>query len=129
MKNLTSKILLPILLIFTFFSCSSDDDNLNTELIGTWTWTETSGGIAGTTENPQTTGDQRSIKFTNTVVKRYLNGNLESEMNYELEEIENSKIQIIYSDSNITQTVIIEDNILILRDGCADCYQYDYTRN
>jgi len=129
MKNLILKKIVLLLLIFTITSCSSDDNYLNNKLIGSWTWTETSGGLAGTTENPQTTGHQRSIEFTNTIVKRYLDGNLESEMSYELEEIDNSRIQIIYSDREINQTFVIEYNILILYDRCDDCSQFNYVKN
>jgi hypothetical protein len=33
------------------------------DIIGAWTWTESTGGIAGVTKNPETSGESWSIEF------------------------------------------------------------------
>jgi hypothetical protein len=50
-----------------FASCSVEssvkDSNTNS-IIGTWTWQKSSGGIAGTTQTPESTGVQEKLVFT-----------------------------------------------------------------
>jgi hypothetical protein len=70
----------------TFLNCSNDDDNTQeSQLAGTWNWVESSGGIDGRTETPNSTGNSMKIEISNNSIKRYLNGNLESELNYSTE--------------------------------------------
>lgn len=52
-----------IILIVAFMACSGSDTENNENIIGTWNWYETSGGIGGIVETPQTTGETRKVVF------------------------------------------------------------------
>jgi len=52
-----------ILLFLVFMACSDSDKENNESIIGTWNWYETSGGIGGIIETPQTTGETRKVVF------------------------------------------------------------------
>lgn len=74
MKMKTVKFFLIILLLFAFIACSDSDTENNESIIGTWTWYETSGGIGGIVETPQTTGENRKVVFQeNGDVTFYIN--------------------------------------------------------
>jgi len=78
-------------IIFTFIlialmGCSdSDNSDLRSQLNGKWKWIESSGGIDGRTETPESSGNSVTIEFTRTTVKTFINGNLKSEVNYEIQ--------------------------------------------
>ncbi|MFV9552579.1 hypothetical protein [Algibacter sp. PT7-4] len=115
----------------TFLNCSNNDDNSQElQLIGTWNWVESSGGIDGRTETPTSTGNSMKIEISSNSVKRYLNGNLESELTYstEFEEYNGEQwLKIIY-ENEWEQHVDLNTDYLILYDRCSDCFQYEYVR-
>ncbi len=62
-----------ISIIILFLGCSEEDDTtIQSQLIGKWKWVESSGGIAGTTENPQSTGKDITVEFTSNTKKLLL---------------------------------------------------------
>ena len=54
-----------ILLFLSLMACSDSDTDDNENIVSTWNWYETSGGIGGITETPQTTGETRKVVFQN----------------------------------------------------------------
>ena len=78
MKN----YLRPFLLVIVFVSCSNNDDDIDNQLVGSWNWLESSGGIAGTTETPQSTGETRKLEISTDLIKSYKNGDLIFKTNY-----------------------------------------------
>ena len=50
--------------------CTNQDEK--PDIIGSWTWVESSGGFAGKTINPETTGDSISIVFTKKKYKYFI---------------------------------------------------------
>ena len=128
MKNLILTFCISTILIL---SCDQNDDiSQELRLIGTWNWVESSGGIDGRTETPISTGNTMKIEFSSNSVKRYLNGILESELNYstEFEEYNGEQwLKIIY-ENGWEQHVDLNVDYLILYDRCSDCFQYEYTR-
>ncbi|NJO88248.1 MAG: hypothetical protein HC831_04200 [Chloroflexia bacterium] len=65
MKN----IYLVFAFIGLFMSYSKNaKTQVQTEIIGRWTWVETSGGFAGGITTPETTGNQITIEFTRVVI-------------------------------------------------------------
>lgn len=117
----------------TLLGCSNDDDEIrDAELVGNWNWIEASGGIDGITETPKSTGNTILLEISNSTVKKYVNGNLESERNYSTEVRESlifgeSKNMIIYQNG-INQTILLTEDNLTLYDECNDCYQNEYSR-
>lgn len=119
-------------------SCSKDDgksiaaESSTAKLIGNWNWTASSGGIDGITHTPESTGNTILLEVSNNTVKKYVNGNLESERNYSTE----TGISIIFGEpkemmiyeSGINQTIVLTENNLVLYDECYDCFQNEYTK-
>jgi hypothetical protein len=102
------------------------------QLLGTWTWLESSGGFAGKTETPETTGNIISITFSKDKYTKYLNGELNSEMTYKIEKgssirTEDDTYLIIYENGR-KQSIELIENKLILYDECHDCYQNEYIK-
>jgi hypothetical protein len=85
MKTLNFIKSLGFLFLLTItMSCSDNDDTADKNLIGTWSWVSSSGGIAGTIDTPATTGKNIDLKFTNDgKYFYYTNGNLSSEGTYQ----------------------------------------------
>tara|TARA_B110000967_G_C18572203_1_gene405449 strand:+ start:152 stop:538 length:387 start_codon:yes stop_codon:yes gene_type:complete len=115
----------------TFLNCSNDDDNTQqSQLAGTWYWVESSGGIDGRTETPNSTGNSMKIEITNNSIKRYLNENLESELNYstEFEEYNGEQWLKVTYENGQEQHAGLNVDYLILYERCSDCFQYEYVR-
>jgi hypothetical protein len=125
------KYILFLFIGITFLSCSSDDDNTqDSQLAGTWNWVESSGGIDGRTETPNSTGNSMKIEISNNSIKRYLNGNLESELNYstEFEEYNGEQWLKVTYENGQEQHADLNVDYLILYDRCSDCFQDEYVR-
>ncbi len=128
------KICLILLFIVLFFSCSDNNDGqlVVSEIIGSWDWIESTGGIDGRTETPASTGNQIVLEFTAGSYKKYLNGDLEEEMTYKLEEGESmifgKKTVLIIYQNGWKQSIEYCDSKLILHDECSDCFRNEYTK-
>ncbi|WP_372639786.1 hypothetical protein [Ancylomarina sp.] len=128
------RVILILLFFGLFFSCSDDDDGqlFDAEIIGRWDWVESTGGIDGRTDTPASTGNQIVIEFRAGSYKKYVNGELEEEMTYKLEEGESMifgkmAVMIIYQNG-WKQSIERCDSKLILHDECLDCFRNEYTR-
>lgn len=128
------KWVLILLLASISINCSNDDeDNLMEQLIGKWKWVESSGGIQGEILNPPTTGENRHIVITSDKIKYYTNGTLTSEFGYYLQKgasiwTTEEAILMIYENDR-TQSIVLNENKLILYDECNDCYQNEYIKD
>jgi hypothetical protein len=76
-------------ILLVFASCTDDIPAPN-ELIGKWNWVSSTGGIAGSTYTPETTGETIILEFTtDSVYKQFRNDSL----------IVDCKFSIIQSES------------------------------
>jgi len=124
-------LMITILAVILLTGCSKDTDEGN-DLLGNWKWVETSGGMDGTIESPQTTGDDILLQITESSIRRYVNGDLESDMTYTLqtgESIRGGQQEIITYENEWKQSVERSGNQLILYDECFDCYQHEYIKD
>ena len=128
MKNF---ILLAIIGL-TILGCSKDDDNSKINLIGNWNWERSSGGIAGTTESPQSTGQSRKLIISSDSIKGYLNGNLNFKTRYTIENGEslifNEPREMIIQENGFRQILNLTGNRLILIGDCNDCFIDEYIK-
>ena len=122
-----------LLFILTFSSCSKDDKpQISSGIFGKWIWTQSSGGIAGVIETPETSGNQVAIEFSTNTCKKYINGNLDIELTYKIEtgnsirKIEET--DLIIFENGWKQSIELVGNKLILYDECFDCFQNEYIR-
>jgi len=126
-------IVLILFIIASVSDCSKNDDpKITAELLGKWNWIESSGGFAGKTETPATTGNSITIEFTREKYIKYVNGLAEQEMTYQIEKGKSIRktedsFLILYENGR-KQSIEIIDNKLILFDECHDCYQNEYVK-
>ncbi len=102
-QNIAKRLIIVSVLSFTLLtSCHKDKLEAN-DLIGKWNWLSSSGGIAGTTYTPESTGDVVVIEFTpDSVFRRYLNDSLIIESTFSIRSSES-----IY-DHNPTQILVFD---------------------
>lgn len=127
------KTALIIIILFSFISCSNNNEELvdNTDLIGKWNWTSTNGGIFGhINETPTPLSKTIQIVFSKDYKFSILeNGKETSKGNYTLESTEKSGERKISYTGNYkkTQGVVLNgiyyfygNQELIISDGFAD---------
>ncbi len=127
------KTVIFIVILIAFMGCSSSDNSeLKSQLIGKWKWIESSGGIDGRTVTPESTGNAVTIEFTRTIMKTFVNGNLESEINYEIQVGRSirttQKTDLIVFENGTIQSVLLAGNSLVLFEECYDCFQHNYLK-
>ena len=121
-------------ILITLIGCTKEGDiNLSSQLVGKWKWIESSGGIDGRTETPASTGNAVTIEITRTTIKTFINGKLESEMNYEIQSGSSirttEKTDLIVYENGTIHSVLIEGNSLVLFEECYDCFQQNYLKD
>jgi len=127
-----------VLFFITIFLLGcSNDDNGNTpdtaqQLIGNWVWVQSTGGIAGVTNTPESTGNNRRIEITSTLVSNFLNGELQSESAYAITTEESMILEGTYEmlvyENDFKQSIVLNGNVLFLYDECNDCFMNEYRR-
>lgn len=127
------KIFLYLLILGTLASCSKKDNfQASTDLLGTWNWVKSTGGISGTVETPESTGNQITLEITEDTYKKFVNGNLEIEQSYVIVKGQSiwtpviSDLIILEDDSKLS--VDISGDKLILYEECYDCFQNEYIK-
>ncbi len=133
MKKVVLIFALIFALILAITSCSKDIKTSNgSALNGKWNWVESSGGLAGKTETPATTGKVITIEISNGIIKYFENG-VQTVSDSFTTKIQNSirgenKNMIIYKSGRPNQSFELNEKQLILFDECYDCYQSNYSK-
>jgi len=126
------KYILLIFVGFSIWSCSVNDEKTTSEIIGTWNWTGSSGGITGTTETPESTGDERKLEISKDSIKSYLNGELNLKTKYTVEIREsllfNEPRKMIISGNGFNQIIDFNVDTLVLSGDCNDCFTSEYKK-
>ena len=102
-------------------------------LEGEWTWVESSGGIAGGTRTPASTGETMSLRFLGTdSVEVMRNGALQGATTYQLRSSGVGATTLIDYRQAIfgfdSQQLSLTLGVLLLIDGCCDGYAYRFER-
>jgi len=129
-----------VLLLFLFVllaSCSSENSNVTAskKLEGKWNWIQSTGGIAGTTNTPQSSNQVIYIEFSGNSFKKYINGKLSADHTFIIKtdkSIFGGERQMIVNDNPITyfppMSYEIDGNKLSLSEECYDCFGSQYER-
>lgn len=125
-------ILISILSLSCSVESSVGDLNSNS-VIGTWTWQKSVGGIAGSTETPESTGIQKKIVFTNEGKVMVYNNNVEiTNTTYEIKKgtsiFDEKERSLIVFDGMTYVVQFIDAHNLTIADNFADGYSSDYKR-
>ena len=130
------KLVIPFILSFLLLVSCSDKVLLESnEIIGTWNWASSSGGIAGVTYTPESTGENIVLEFTpDSIYREYKNDTLVVETEFSIIISESIYVQdstkIITFDPGIIPRSIVFDspNDLTLRDEVYDGFINHYRR-
>lgn len=105
----------------------------NNEIVGKWNLTAASGGINSNSSTPQSTGKTIKLDITNNKIKTFENGALLSESNYYIQfgtSIYGGVQKLIMLENNPNESFYLSDNNqkLVIKEECFDCYQKTYSR-
>lgn len=127
-----------VLALLTFFaSCSKEDYPQNCIddicIDGEWEWIESYGSIAGLTITPETENQTRKLIITETNYQEFVNNELKVDLEYEY--VKSDELSTFSTDSLILKlagsnwySVFEENENLILREPCFDCWDHTYIR-
>ncbi|MCZ6916272.1 MAG: hypothetical protein O7I93_05815 [Gemmatimonadetes bacterium] len=135
--------LLAVLLIWIVPNgCASDptgaQEQLPESLFGTWSWMRATGGIAGVTLTPESTGYTRVLRFTPpNRVELFRNGEPERDTTFEIitlveDGVAGSSFGLRFDQPLMdfaTQRIdFTEEGDLVLTDPCCDGFSYEWRR-
>ena len=127
------KIIFLLMALSSLLSCSTTTNHDSADqIMGEWVWIESSGGLAGTTETPESTEKEIWLQISNNSIKQFINGTLESDRTYKIERRESVifgdlRDMIIYGNG-FRQIFSTTGNKLILTGDCNDCFQSEFVR-
>ena len=126
------KVFIICFLSFISVSCTNDDDsNTSVNLVGTWEWIQSTGGITGSTLTPASTGMTMQLEISNTTIRSITDGTLVSENTYTIETRETmfgNVQEVLVVGDGIGQIIFLEGNTLELIGDCSDCFTSEYLR-
>ena len=127
------KYLFILLLAGILLNCSEDDDTIDEKQVtGHWIWIKSTGGIDGRTETTASTGNTIKLEITKKSVKRYVNGDLVSDLGYTLQTMESGlfgkPMDMIRYENGSDQVIERNQEQLIFTDDCFDCFQHVYIK-
>ncbi|TDD96172.1 hypothetical protein [Flavobacterium cellulosilyticum] len=126
--------LLFLLLILTSCTDQNDSNNEGNSLSATWVWVSSSGGIAGVTNTPKSTGNSIELIMTSDFnYTIYTNGSITSQGTYKMSTqkcIHDNTIKNSLIFSNNTEMTIEKINPIniLLSDDYYDGFDNLYTR-
>ena len=127
------KTFFALIIIAILSSCTKKDDiDVASEILGTWTWVKSTGGVSGNTETPESTGKEITLEVTEDTYKRYVDGDLEIELSYFL--VNGRSIwtpvitDLLVFEDDSKQSVEMSTDKLSLYEECYDCYVHEYIR-
>ncbi len=123
------------LLVLVFISLlSCKETTVEPAIVGWWTWKQSVGGIAGTTETPASTGKNKSIEFRADHTVRWYEGSTQVRqstytLTKEKSSISGKEVDMLtFADQTIKQSYAINNNTLTLEEECIDCYNITYDK-
>ena len=128
------KLALITLLGFIFFSCEKAALNETDSILGKWNWKTTSGGIAGFTDTPESTGKKIRIEFTSdSIYKLYLNDTLKVACSFHtFSDRSDSQLKdnliLFENKTTFDHYSVINYNTLFLSDKMDDGYTSEFVR-
>lgn len=107
--------------------------SIPTGVLGTWSWIESSGGIAGMTLTPESTGDSITLRFVADRAQLVRNGIVERTVGFTTGGgTDRASLEIRYDEPLMgfeTQTATFpSDSVLVLTDPCCDGFVSRYVR-
>lgn len=109
------------------------NESFENEIIGTWEWVQSSGGIGGSVYTPEDVGETRSLIIFNTKIESYINGEKAFEELYSTLITKcmsgDSCNMIIYDENSmIEQEYQVDGDRLVLIDQLYDGFVNEYKR-
>jgi hypothetical protein len=138
MKRMVFKLLWVVVIVGIVFpaGCKKTSTNLPTSQIAyMWEWTQSTGGLAGVIQTPQSEGYTQATDFDdNGQYTKYRDNAIIASGAYsltrnvsQLDGIEYD--MVVFNDGTAPQAILsVSDNQLVLREECFDCFTHTYRR-
>jgi len=131
-KKIMKKFFIFLLLTVLTISCSTMKNNSSQAHIGEWVLIQRSGGIMGRTTSFDADKKEQVLIISPKTISIIEKGQKRSERTYTIEKgavIESSEPQnILKTNQLMSQSINIENEQLILKGQCADCFTEVYQR-
>jgi len=102
------------------------------QILGSWDWEESSGGIAGTTITPESAGYTMTLEFTGSGEVEMVRGDVVASSGYRIVLTDDGNAERIVYDVSLlgfdTQEVTFVAGRLVLTDPCCDGFSYRFVR-
>ncbi len=121
------KILIPLLILMT---AGCKDDAPESGLVGEWQWAQSSGGFAGVTYTPASTGETRTLVITADSLIFRTDGQRTLALKYRTvmqSSIYSTEETLQLETPGVVNFTVELDGDLILKDECFDCFVHRYT--
>jgi hypothetical protein len=126
------KLLLLLIAGLMIGSCSTDKNVPEYQaILGKWNWIDSTGGIAGMTLTPKSTGKTIQLEISKTIIKKFVDGKLESSQTYKIEigpSIFGGEKPMIVYENDSKSSFEIKNNQLFLNEECNDCFLSKYEK-
>ncbi len=126
-----------VVMVGVFFhpGCKKTGSSSLSQICHNWEWIQSAGGIGGVVQTPQSEGYTQSIVFDEEgIYTKYQDNTVVRSGTYniiravsELDDIEYD--MVVFDDGSQPQAVtLLNDNELVLREECFDCFTHTYRR-
>ena len=126
------KYIIPLFLLSTIFACgTSSNGPKKPKIEGNWRWTKTTGGFAGTTTTPESTGKQIHLQITKDSIFTYTDGELQRAIPYNLQlgkVIESQKMEWLIHNGEHKTSIYRKDSLLLMNEQCYDCFNQTFVK-
>jgi len=126
------------LALFLLISSACDDSTLDVKrdtILGRWNWQQSSGGLAGIINTPESVGYSIELEFNeNGIYTLYVADTIQEQGNYnitkELSVFSNDPVPTItYENRSIPQAILkLNKDSLLVADECLDCFLEAFIR-
>ena len=134
-KHAVMKKTIYLLALLFCFACDEDLSKQRDDIVGTWDWQRSTGGLAGIISTPQTVGYNQEIQFgENGIYTWYVADTVREQGNYSLSEdltiFSNDAVPVINLEHRQVSLAIFKLNrdSLIFASDCHDCTTQEFTR-
>jgi len=137
MKNMLFGLMWAMIMVGVLIlpGCKKTDDSSYSMISNMWEWIESSGGIGGVVQTPQSQGYTQSIDFDEQgIYTKYRDNSVVKSGTYTIIRAEseldgNVYDMVVFDDGTQPQAItLVTDNDLILREECYDCFTHVYRR-
>jgi len=129
LMKICKTISLLMLMFVALSSCKDDIESNDLRIIGQWDWIQSVGGFGGWTLTPETEGETKSLKITDTTFSNYSGDSLvfQSRYSYRYDTLFGYPEYLEFENGGAIGVNFSESRLELI-EMCFDCYIHYYER-